>query len=137
MWPVAHFCSSRPCLVFNSAKIGTILHFLGPSGQFLGLFPGSKTVLGPTYVDNQLWFWKYSYIILFFIRPLSNSFRPFGDFSWPFWAIFVVGVRFKNNFETPIYKQLTLVFEKYPYIFVLSSAKVWSFFAFLGLSGLL
>ena len=32
---------------------------------FFGLGAGSKTFLGPTYVDNQLWFWKYSPNFLF------------------------------------------------------------------------
>ena len=37
--------------VFNSAKFGAILHFLGLSELFLGLGSGSKTFLGPTDID--------------------------------------------------------------------------------------
>ena len=59
-----NFCFGSAALF--SAKFGTILHFLGPSGLFFGLLSGSETFLGPTYVDNQLWFLMYSHIILFF-----------------------------------------------------------------------
>ena len=38
-------------------------------GFFFGLESGSKTCLGPTYVDNHLWFWKYSQIFLILIWP--------------------------------------------------------------------
>ena len=34
-------------------------------GLFFGLGSGSKTFLRPTYVDNQLWFWKNSLNFLF------------------------------------------------------------------------
>ena len=35
-------------------NLGTFWHFLDPSGLFLGLGSGSKTFLGPTYIDDQL-----------------------------------------------------------------------------------
>ena len=37
--------------VFNSAKFWAFLHFSGPLGLFLGLGSGSKTFLGPAYID--------------------------------------------------------------------------------------
>ena len=66
---------------FTSAKFWAFLPFLDLWGLFLGLRSGSKTFLGPTYVDSQLWFLKYSPIFLFLIRPdlgLFPLFRPFG-----------------------------------------------------------
>ena len=45
-------------------NLGPFLHFLGLSGLFLGLGSGSKLFLGPTYIDKQLLFWKYSSILL-------------------------------------------------------------------------
>ena len=37
--------------VLNSATFWAFLHFLGPSGLFLGLGSCSKTFLGPAYID--------------------------------------------------------------------------------------
>ena len=59
-----------------------ISHFyqLGPfllvlvSVELLGGFgSGSKASFGPTNVDYQLWFWKYSNIFLFLLRPHLGS----------------------------------------------------------------
>ena len=64
--------------------LGLFCTFLGPLGLFfgpLGLFlesgSGSKTFLEPTYVVNQLWFWKYSPIFLLLLRPNLGPFLPF------------------------------------------------------------
>ena len=107
-----------------------------PSGLFLGSGSGSKTFLGPTYVDNQLWFWKYSSIFLFLIRPnfgpLLHFFGLSGLSFWPFRAIFGVGVWFKNIFGTNICRQSSLVLEIQLYLFVFDSVKFWSFFVLFG-----
>ena len=66
------------------------------------------------------------------VEQLSFSLFPFGAFFLALLGYFVVRVRFKNNFETPLYRQSTLVYEIKPYLFVLSSIKFWSFFAFFG-----
>ena len=122
---------------FTSAKFGGIFALFGPLGFFfcsfldpLGLFlesgSGSKTFLEPTYVVNQLWFWKYSLIFLFLIRLNLGPFALFG----PFRAIFVVWVRFKNFFGTYLCRQSTLVLEIQPYLFVFNSAKLGPFCTF-------
>ena len=62
--------------VFNLATFGAFFAlFWALWGYFLvfwGLFfesgSGSKTFLEPTYVVNQLWFWKYNPTFLFLIR---------------------------------------------------------------------
>ena len=60
----------KPFFVFNLVTVwaffGTFWTF---SELFLELGSGSKTFLGPTYVNNQFWFWMYSPIYLFLIRP--------------------------------------------------------------------
>ena len=70
--------------VYISANFGAFFHFLGLSGLFFGLRSGSKTYLGPTYVDNQLRFWKYGPIFLFLILPhlgpILHFFGLFGVF---------------------------------------------------------
>ena len=62
--------------------------FWTPRSYILGLGSGSKTLLGPTNVDNQFWFWKYSPIFLFLIQshfqPLLHFFGLFGAIFWPF-----------------------------------------------------
>ena len=49
-----------------------------------------KNFLGPTYVNNQLWFWKYSPIFLFLnwphFGPLLHIFRPFGAILLALWG---------------------------------------------------
>ena len=47
---------------------GPLLHFLDTSKLILDLGSVSETFLGPTYVDNQLWFGKHSPNYLFSIR---------------------------------------------------------------------
>ena len=96
--------------------LGPFLHFFGPFGAIffgpLGLIvwlgSGSKTFLEPTYVENQLWFWKYSPIFLFIIWP---NLGPFFTFFGPFEAIFGVGVKFKKNFETYLHRLTTFILE--------------------------
>jgi len=51
---------------------------------FFGLGCGSKIILGPTYVDNQLWFWNNSPKFCFKFGHILGLFWIF----WPFGAIF-------------------------------------------------
>ena len=48
--------------VFDSTKFCSFFAFFG---LFLRLGSGSKTFLRLAYIDNQLWFWKYSHIFHF------------------------------------------------------------------------
>ena len=134
---------SQPHLfIFNLVKFGAFFElFLGLSGLFFGLGSDSKNLLLPTYIDNQLWFWKYSHIFLFSIwphlGPFLHFFGPFGAIFWPFGAYCVVGVRFKNIFGTYLCRQSTLVLESQPHLFIFNLVKFGAFFElFLGLSGL-
>ena len=59
--------------VFNLTTFEAFCTF-GTLGAILGLDSGIKTFLGPTYVDYQLWFWRYSPIFLFLIQLHLGSF---------------------------------------------------------------
>ena len=83
----------QPQLLFLiRQQLGPFLHFLEPLELLLGLISGSKTFLGPSNVNNQLWFCKYSPIFLFLIRP---HFGPLLHLS--FGDIIGVGIRFKKT----------------------------------------
>ena len=58
----------------------------GTLGLSMGLGSCSKTLLEPNYVDNQLWFWKYSPIFLFLIWPHLGPLALF----WALWGYFLV-----------------------------------------------
>ena len=74
------FGSAALSLLFDSVKFGVLLQFLSPSGLFLVKGSGSKKSLGPNFVDNKLWFWKYSSNFLFFI--LATFGTSFALFRW-------------------------------------------------------
>ena len=62
-----------------------ILIVIGPSELFFWVGVRFKNSLEPTYIVNQLWFWKYSPIFLFLIQP--NFFLHFlGLSELGFWA---------------------------------------------------
>ena len=63
---------------------GLFCPFWAFGGFFGGLRSGSKTFLGPTYVVNQLWFWKYSPIFLLLLRPNLGLFLRSGSDSKTF-----------------------------------------------------
>ena len=77
---------------FNSAAFRPILSFWTLLGYFWESGSGSKTFLGPTHLDYQLWFWKSSRIVQ-------------------------VGIKFKNFLETYLYRLSTLLLEAYSYPF--------------------
>ena len=133
-----NFCFRSTALsffVFNLAKFGTFFALFGPFGLLLGFGSGSKTFLGPTYVDNQLWFWKQNPIFLFFIWPhLGNFctfFWPFGTIFLALWSYFWGRDQIQKQFLKPTCSQLILVLEVQPYLFVFNSAKFRAFFALL------
>ena len=93
--------------VFNLATFGaSFALFFGPSGLFLDPLelilrsgPGSKTFLEPTYVVNKLWFWNYSPIFLFRIRPDLGPFLHFLGLS----GLFLELVSGSKTFLVPAY----------------------------------
>ena len=88
------FWKSSPIFLFYSAIFETSFAFFGPFraiffllfGAIFGSRSGSKTFLEPTYVDNCLWFWMYSQIFLFLIRPNLGPFCTFWAFRNYFWG---------------------------------------------------
>ena len=81
----------------TALSFALILSYLGPLfgpfGAIFGLGSGSKNFLGPTYLDNQLWFWKYSPNFWFLFGHIWGLFCPFFE---TFGAIFFgIGVRFE------------------------------------------
>ena len=81
---------------------GLFCTFLGPSGLFFGplglivwLGSGSKTFLEPTYVDNQLWFWKVSLIFSFLIW---SNLGPFLNYFWAFRGYFLGWGQIQKHF---------------------------------------
>ena len=75
----------KPYLFFNMATFEAFFctflilwgYLFGHLGLFLGSGPGSKIYLEPTYVHQQLWFWKYHPIFSFLIRPNLGPFLLF------------------------------------------------------------
>ena len=72
---------------------GHFFAFFGPFEAILGVGGQvQKLFLGPTYVNNQLCFWKYSPIFLFLIcphyGPLLNFFWALRDICLPFGFFF-------------------------------------------------
>ena len=57
--------------------LGSFLTFLGPNGLFLGLWKGSKTVLGSTHVVEQLSFSMLPSILTFDFDLILGSFLTF------------------------------------------------------------
>ena len=105
--------------VFDSTKFGAFFTPFGLFGAFFWVRVRLKHFLKPTYVHNQLSFWKYSPISLFLIWPHLGPlalFWAFGAIFWSFGAIFGVGTRLENNFGTYLYGQSTLVLEVQPYL---------------------
>ena len=65
-------------LTFNFGLIlGSFLTFWGPNGLFLGLWKGSKTVLGSTHVVEQLSFSMLPSILTFDFDLILGSFLTF------------------------------------------------------------
>ena len=57
--------------------MGSFLTFWGPNGLFLGLWKGSKTVLGSTHVVEQLSFSMLPSILTFDFDLILGSFLTF------------------------------------------------------------
>ena len=70
--------ASASFLVFHLAPFrGCFFLFLFALLAALGLGLGSDALLGPTYVDNQLWLCKYIPVLLILIRPHLKPFYLF------------------------------------------------------------
>ena len=76
--------------ILNVASIGAFLALFGPfRSYFWSWGQVQKFSLGPTFVNNQLWFWKYSPIFSFFFFdsatfwPLLHLFGSFGAIFQP------------------------------------------------------
>ena len=86
------FGSTAICCVFILTTFGASFapfwalqgYIFGPLG--LLLWSGSKTFFKPTYVDNQLQFWKYCPIFSFSIRPNLGPIWTFSAFRGFFWV---------------------------------------------------
>ena len=82
------------------------MSFEGPNRLFLGFGKGSKTFYGFNHVIKQLSFCMFSSILIFdFSVILGVIFYSLG----PEWAIFGVGVGFKNCFGVSSYRLITFV----------------------------
>ena len=57
--------------------MGSFFTFWGPNGLFLGLWKGSKTVLGSTHVVEQLSFSLFLSILTFDFDSIFGSFLTF------------------------------------------------------------
>ena len=107
-----------------------------------------KTFLEHIYVDNQLWFWKYSPIFLFSISPhfgpLLHFFGAFRGYLMVLWGYFMAlwdyywgGVRFKTNFWNLPMKSINFGFGSTALSFLfLIRPNLGPFLHFWGLSGL-
>ena len=88
------FKYSSTCLFLVQQHFWPLLHFFfGPLGLsfwpfWANLWVGVrfKTFLEPTYVDNQLWFWKVSLIFSFLIW---SNLGPFLNYFWAFRGYFL------------------------------------------------
>ena len=118
------FLSTALSVCFQFSNIlGLFCTFFGPFGLsfwpfWANLWGGVrfKTFLEPTYVDNQLWFWKVSLIFSFLI--LSNL-GPFLSFLGLSGLFFGLGSDSKNLL-LPTYIDNQLWFWKYSHIFLFS-----------------
>ena len=116
--------------VFILAKFGA---FLGPSGLFLGFGSGSKLFLGPIYVPNQVWFWKYSPIFLDdrYCLWIGHILGLFCTFSGSLGLL--LGTRSgKTHFWSMLMRLSTFVLEGQPYLFVFILPNLGAFLALRG-----
>ena len=121
------FVSFNSDIWFGSIS-GSFLIFWGPNGLFLGLWKGSKTVLGSTHVVEQLSFSVLPSILTFDFDLILVFFLLFGALI----GYFVVEVGIKNCFEVSLYSWTTFIF------LVSSNSDIWfwlnfgAIFEFLG-----
>ena len=93
---------------------------------FFGLESSSKTFLGSTYIDNQLWFWICSHIFLILICPSLGLFLHFLGLL----ELFLGLGSSSKAFLGPTYIDNQLWFCKYsPNFFVLNLATFSASFA--------
>ena len=66
---------------------GSFLTFWGPNGLFLGLGNGSNTILGSTYVVEQLSFSTFPSFLTFEFDLILGSFLTFRGSNGLFWGL--------------------------------------------------
>ena len=130
----------KDCTVFLfliCLNLEPFFHFLGLSGLVLGLLSGSKTCLGPTYVDNQILFRCSAVSFCFYSAIFGTSFVFFWGPSELFvglLGLFFGQGQFPKSFWNYLCRQQTLVLEILPDLFIYKSAKFGAFLHFLGLT---
>ena len=131
------FESAAIFFVFTLAKFGAFLcTFWALRSYFWGWGQVQKLLLGPTKIDNQLWFWKYSPIFLFIIfphlGPLLHFFGAlqffFGSLGLFFGAIFGVGVKFKKHFWSLLMLTINFGFGSTALSFCFEFSQIWGHF---------
>ena len=122
-----------PIFLFLISNSWGLFSVLVPSELFFVLGSGSKTFVGPTYVDHELWFRKYNPIFLFLIRPyfrpLLHFFGPSGKFFCPLRLFWGIWVRFKKIFLEPTNVDYQFLFRKCSPSFCFESGQIWGLFA--------
>ena len=98
-----NFCFGSITLSFGF-HFATFSAFLGPAGLSLGSESSSKTFFEPTHIISQLWFWKYSPIVLVSVLP----------HFWTFWVLlgyFWNWDQVKKKFGTYLHSVTTFILE--------------------------
>ena len=119
---MSHYKRRPPCNHECGFKIifGSFLTFWGPSGLFFGVRLGSKTVLGSSYVVEQLSFLCF----LPFWHLIFTWIWGHFDFLGPQWATFGVGVGINNGFKVSSCSWTTFIF------YVSFNSDIWFWFNF-------
>ena len=112
---------SPSCLFIIQPNLGPFFcTFCAFRGYFWGCRQVQKNFLGPTYLDNQLWFQKYSPIFSFFIwthfGPLLHFIGSFRFFFLAPWGYFRGRGQVQKHFGTYLYRQSTLFLEQTTFI---------------------
>ena len=123
--------------VFNLATFGAFFalfwalrgYFFGPLGLIVWLGSGSKTFLEPTYVDNQLWFWKVSLIFSFLIWSNLGPFLNFlGLFCFARWGFFCGWGQVQKHFWNLLMLTINLCLGSVALSFCFESRPIWGLF---------
>ena len=106
----------------------------GPFGAIFWVGIRFKTFLEPTYVDNQLWFWKVSLIFSFLIW---SNLGPFLNYFWAFRGYFLGWGQIQKNYCYLPKLTTNFGFGCTAISFCFQFGHIWGLFCtFLGPSGL-
>ena len=128
------------CFQFSNI-LGLFCTFFGPLGLsfwpfWANLWVGVrfKTFLEPTYVDNQLWFWKVSLIFSFLIW---SNLGPFLNYFWAFRGYFLGWGQIQKIYCYLPKQTTNFGFGSTAISFCFQFGHIWGLFCtFLGPSGL-